>query len=138
MLKRLLVLLEDIMNKQIHYKAIFQNNQNQNKVEYCRIGNYEYQESLHHLSFDIEETPVHISYNEHQVKLVHGTSELNFKKDIEIANSYQTPYGNIEMISKIRNMKADDHKLHLIYDLYQDNHLITTVYLLVKFEDIHS
>ena len=28
-------------------------------------------------SFDIEETPVHISYNEHQVKLVHGTSELN-------------------------------------------------------------
>ena len=109
------------MNKQIHYKAIFQNNQNQNKVEYCRIGNYEYQESLHHLSFDIEETPVHISYNEHQVKLVHGTSELNFKKDIEIANSYQTPYGNIE-----------------IYDLYQDNHLITTVYLLVKFEDIHS
>lgn len=117
-------------NKKIHYKAIFKQDGDTESVEYKANG------VLHHgektcLSFQTPENTIDISYGNQEICLKNGHSLLNLHLNKEIWNQYQLPYGSVMLRTKVLLFETNDERIKLKYELYDQQSLISTVYIFI-------
>lgn len=122
--------------KQIHYKAIFKSYGQSETVEYKAKGIL-HKDKQTHLTFDTENETIHIIYDENRIELKHGNSSLCFQFDKETWNQYQLPYGSVRLKTKLLKFEADDECLKMKYELYDQESLISTVYVYVTMLPYH-
>lgn len=120
--------------KQIHYKAIFKQDGDQQTVEYkargfMRMG---LKTSLH---FQMSQGKIQISYDEREVFLQNGNSLLRFHKEKTLWNQYQLPYGTVELKTELLKFQTSHDLIKMKYALYDHQGLISTVYIMVTFKD---
>ena len=120
--------------KQIHYKAIFKQDGDQQTVEYkargfMRMG---LKTSLH---FQTSQGKIQISYDEKEVFLQNGNSLLRFHKEKTLWNQYQLPYGTVELKTELLKFQTSHDLIKMKYALYDHQGLISTVYVMVTFKD---
>lgn len=120
--------------KQIHYKAIFKQDGDQQTVEYKAKGYICYGQKTS-LYFQTSQGKIQISYDDKEVHLKNGDSLLRFHKEKMVWNQYQLPYGMVELKTELMKFQSGDDVLKMKYALYDHQGLISTVYIMVTFKD---
>ena len=84
---------------------------------------------------------IHITYRDPEVILRQGNSVLHLKKDEDVENDYETPYGVIKMKAKATRMHASVSRFHLSYSLSQEETFVKVAihvrWRLIEDEAIH-
>lgn len=120
--------------KQIHYKAIFKQDGDQQTVEYKARG-FMCTNQKTRLYFPTSQGKIQISFDEKEVHLQNGDSLLRFHKEKTLWNHYQLPYGDVELKTELLKFQASHDSIKMKYALYDHQGLISTVYVMVTFKD---
>lgn len=126
------------MKKRISYECLLINGDVKEKVQYKELGDHFESKGIHHIAFEVKGNPIHIQYDEKHVHLVNGQSVLHFNKDLRVPNSYALPYGTIELNTRIVSLKYREGSLKFVYELYDQDHLVTKAYMMVHYYDIEE
>lgn len=124
-------------NKLIQYKAIFKQDGETETVQYKAKGIYKTGEKTI-LRFDIPENTIDISYKGHKICLKYGQSILNLDLQKDIWNQYQLPYGSVLLKTKVERFEANGQRIKLKYHLYDQQSLISTVYILITIDSLEE
>lgn len=124
-------------NKMIQYKAIFKQDGQTDTVQYQAKGIFQQGEKTR-LRFDIPENTIDISYSHHKICLKNGHSVLNLDLEKDIWNQYQLPYGNVLLKTKVKRFEANHQHIKLTYELYDQQSLISTVYILITMTSLED
>lgn len=116
--------------KNIHYKSIFKQDGQSETIEYKSKGILHVGQKTQ-LSFDTKEGTIEITYGKEGIILKHGISMLKFDFDKEVWNQYQLPYGLVPLKTKLLKFEANEDRIKMKYDLYDENGLISTAYILI-------
>ena len=116
--------------KNIHYKSIFKQDGQSETIEYKSKGILHVGQKTQ-LSFDTKEGTIEITYGKEGIILKHGISMLKFDFDKEVWNQYQLPYGLVPLKTKLLKFEANEDRIKMKYDLYVQNGLISTAYILI-------
>lgn len=79
---------------------------------------------------------MHIQYDDTHVHLVNDQSVLHFNKDMRVPNKYTLPYGVVELYTKVISLEYREGTMKFIYELYDQEHLVTKAYMMVHYSDI--
>ncbi len=63
---------------------------------------------------------------------------LKFDFDKEVWNQYQLPYGLVPLKTKLLKFEANEDRIKMKYDLYDQNGLISTAYILITMIPMYS
>ncbi len=122
------------MKSKVYYKAIFVSGDDKQSIQYIEEGHYKYHNDKHIVNFRHDDLHIKIKYDTKEVELINNASTLRMIKDQEVFNQYKSDYGYIDLKTNIVKIEADEHMLKLIYELYNNNELVSTVYLHVRIE----
>ena len=114
------------MKKRISYECLLVNGPVKEKVKYKEIGDH----------YEVEGKPMHIQYDDTHVHLVNDQSVLHFNKDMRVPNKYTLPYGVVELHTKVISLEYREGTMKFIYELYDQEHLVTKAYMMVHYSDI--
>ena len=120
------------MKKRISYECLLVNGPVKEKVKYKEIGDHYEVKGVHHISFEVEGKPMHIQYDNTHVHLVND----HFNKDMRVPNKYTLPYGVVELYTKVISLEYREGTMKFIYELYDQEHLVTKAYMMVHYSDI--
>ena len=124
------------MKKRISYECLLVNGPVKKKVKYKEIGDHYEVKGVHHISFEVEGKPMHIQYDDTHVHLMNDQSVLHFNKDMRVPNKYTLPYGVVELHTKVISLEYREGTMKFIYELYDQEHLVTKAYMMVHYSDI--
>lgn len=124
-------------NKLIQYKAIFKQDGDTETVQYQARGIFKSGKKTC-LKFDVPENTIDISYDKHMICLKHGQSVLNLDLQKEVWNQYQLPYGHVLLKTRVLLFEANDQHIKLKYDLYDQQAIISTVYILITMSPLED
>ncbi|WP_028041898.1 DUF1934 family protein [Candidatus Stoquefichus massiliensis] len=116
--------------KNIHYKAIFKQDNEIETIEYKTKGIMCTGKQTQ-VSFETKEGTISITYGKEPIILNHGSSTLTFHFGQETWNDYQLPYGSVPLKTKLLKFEANDDRIKMKYELHDQRGLISTVYLMV-------
>lgn len=117
--------------KKIIYKSVFKSGNDKETVEYKETGMIKRGEKTT-ISFRSGEQMIEISYDEHEVILKNNQSILRLKEGKDVLNEYQLPYGTVLLKTRMLNHKFKEDHFQLKYELYDNNFLISTVYIVIN------
>lgn len=124
----------EIMKKaQIRYKSIFKYDDHQETINYHVKGFYEENAYLKKISFINEGKKIELIIQKQMITLINGNAKLLLKYQEKINNLYQTPYGEMEIITELITFH-DFGNIKLKYRLYDNQEIISEVYLLVDYQ----
>lgn len=124
--------------KHIHYKAIFKQDGQQETMEYKVNGIVDLQsKDKTWIHFQSQEGIVQIIYDQQEVTLQHGESVLLLKKHEDVHNVYQLPYGQVHLTTRLLKLEANEQRMQMKYELYDQQGLLSTVYVMVTFLPYH-
>ena len=118
------------MKKRISYECLLVNGPVKEKVKYKEIGDHYEVKGVHHISFEVEGKPMRIQYDDTHVHLVNDQSVLHFNKDMRVPN------GVVELHTKVISLEYREGTMKFIYELYDQEHLVTKAYMMVHYSDI--
>lgn len=116
--------------KRIHYKSIFKQDGQTETIEYKAKG-IVHRDKETHICFKSDDMDIQISYGENGITLNQGVSSLRFDYQKELWNEYQLPYGEVLLKTKLKMFEANDDCFKMKYELYDQNGMISTVYILI-------
>lgn len=122
------------VQKKIRYHAIFKTDDQKDHIQYDVKADY-HKGKKTVLSFQAEGHQIKISYDAYQIDLQNDQSHLHLDIRKDVLNHYQIAYGMI--IVRIRTLLfegTDDH-IQLKYEIYEQDELLTTVYLFITMKD---
>ena len=117
--------------KQVYYKCIFKQDEQKETVEYKEEGVLSIGKTSK-LTFQTQDMVIHITYNDKEIILSHGQSVLRFDYQKDVYNDYQLPYGCVSLKTRLLSFVADDDRIKMKYELYDQQGLLLTAYLLVR------
>ena len=123
--------------KMINYKSIFVSDGQKDTMQFKVIGEYIENEKTM-IRFSHEDLHVQIAYKNDDIYLKNNDSLLHLNKDVMIENDYKVAYGSFVLKTKVLMFEANDSHIKLKYELYQQNTLVSTVYILVGMSDIEE
>jgi hypothetical protein len=118
-------------NKQIIYKSIFINGDNKETVE-LKVEGKVYQGDTTIISFKTDDFLCELSYNDQHIILKNNQSQLRLVKNQRVKNLYKVPYGEVLLETKLLNFKFNENHLGIKYELYDNDYLISTVYITIN------
>jgi hypothetical protein len=117
--------------KQIIYKSIFINGDNKETVE-LKVEGKVYQGDTTIISFKTDDFLCELSYNDQHIILKNNQSQLRLVKNQRVKNLYKVPYGEVLLETKLLNFKFNENHLGIKYELYDNDYLISTVYITIN------
>jgi uncharacterized beta-barrel protein YwiB (DUF1934 family) len=117
--------------KQIIYKSIFINGDNKETVE-LKVEGKVYQGDTTIISFKTDDFLCELSYNDQHIILKNNQSQLRLVKNQRVKNLYKVPYGEVLLETKLLNFKFNENQLGIKYELYDNDYLISTVYITIN------
>ncbi|MDE6953151.1 MAG: DUF1934 family protein [Erysipelotrichales bacterium] len=117
--------------KHIKYKAVFKQNGQTDTIEYNEIGVL-FIGDVVRLNFEVEGTTIDISYKDKDIILKNGNSLLKLNRDHDTWNDYQLPYGSVPLKTRVYSFEANEDRIKLKYELYDQHSLISTVYMMIQ------
>lgn len=117
--------------KHVYYKCIFKQDGQKETVEYKAEGSLSIGKTSR-LTFQTQDMIIDIAYNDKDIVLSHGQSVLRFDYQKEVYNEYQLPYGSVLLKTKLLSFEADENRIKMKYELYDQQGLMLTAYLLVR------
>ncbi|MEG0366850.1 MAG: DUF1934 family protein, partial [Coprobacillus sp.] len=99
-------------------------------IEYKALGVITHGQSTH-ISFETKDGIIDFIYNEDQITLQHGNSKLHFSYHQEVWNQYELPYGSVPLKTKLITFEANEERIKMKYELYDQGGLISTAYILM-------
>lgn len=120
--------------KRIRYQAIFKTDDQTDRIQYDAIASY-HEGKTSSLSFQTQDGHIHISYDDHQICLKNNQSLLNLDLTKDIMNPYQVAYGTLYLRVSTILFEANHEHIRLKYYIYDQDELITTVYILITMKD---
>lgn len=127
-----------MMKKRISYECLLVNGPVKEKVQYKEVGEYYEAKGVHYISFNVEDKPMRIQYDDVHVHLTNDQSVLHFNKDLRVPNSYTLPYGVVELHSRMISLKYNESSMKFVYELYDQEHLVTKAYMMIHLDDIEE
>ena len=123
------------MKKMINYKSIFVSDDQKDTMHFKVEGEYIEKEKTM-IRFSHEDLHIQIAYKNDDIWLKNNDSLLHLNRGIMIENDYKVAYGSFTLITKVLLFEANENHLKLKYELYQQDTLVSTVYILVGMSDI--
>lgn len=120
----------------VQYKAIFQQDGQQDTIAYKAQGKLHQKEETTTITFKHDQEIIEIQYDLQHVILKHGQSLLYFQYDQDCFNQYQLPYGTINMTTRLLKFSTVHQNIHMKYQLLQQNEIISTVYLMLQVQEL--
>jgi hypothetical protein len=117
--------------KLIIYKSIFINGDNKETVE-LKVEGKVYQGDTTIISFKTDDFLCELSYNDQHIILKNNQSQLRLVKNQRVKNLYKVPYGEVLLETKLLNFKFNENHLGIKYELYDNDYLISTVYITIN------
>ena len=123
------------MKKMINYKSIFVSDGQKDTMQFKVLGEYiENDKTM--IRFSHEDLHVQIAYKDEDIYLKNNDSMLHLNKDVIVENDYKVAYGSFILKTKVLMFEANDSHMKLKYELYQQDILVSTVYILIGMSDI--
>ena len=126
------------MRKKIYYRCVFDYGSHKDSISYEELGSYDWQNDHHVIRFSTQDGVMVLKYNDEEVFLTHDASHLMFAINQLIENEYQSDQGSIPLKTEIQSLDGDEHRLKLIYMLYQGDQIVTHAYMMVRMEDLDA
>jgi Domain of unknown function (DUF1934). len=120
-----------MIQKKIVYKSVFQSEESKDIVKLEGIGNVIYDDMIR-ISFQDKGSVIEIRYSDEKLVLKNNESVLHFKRNKMVLNRYQMMYGEVFFKTKLLQLKYSDDFVGIKYELYDDNGLISTVYITIN------
>ncbi len=120
-----------MIQKKIVYKSVFQSEESKDIVKLEGIGNVIYNDMIR-ISFQDKGSVIEIRYSDEKLVLKNNESVLHFKRNKMVLNRYQMMYGEVFFKTKLLQLKYSDDFVGIKYELYDDNGLISTVYITIN------
>lgn len=124
------------MKKRISYECLLVNGPVKEKVKYTEVGDHYEAKGIHYISFEVYGKPIRIQYDQTHVHLMNDQSVLHFNKDMRVPNKYTLPYGIVELHTNVVSLEYREGTMKFIYELYDQEHLVTKAYMMVHYSDI--
>lgn len=124
------------MNKKYIYKSVINHGSFKESVSYEEKGTYHYDQGNHVVKFVSNGEKFEISYNDHHVSLKHGQSNLFLSTFEEIENNYVTQYGVMHLTTRVLKLESAENKLSLIYELVVQGEVVSTVYIMLRGQEL--
>lgn len=124
------------MNKKYIYKSVINHGSFKESVSYEEKGTYHYEQGNHVVKFVSNGEKFEIHYNDHHVSLKHGQSNLFLSTFEEIENDYVTQYGVMHLTTRVLKLESAENKLSLIYELVVEGEVVSTVYIMLRGQEL--
>lgn len=118
--------------KNIHYKAIFKQEDQKDTVEYKAKGKFYLKDKELKLHFVVDKHVIDISKENDSISLTHDQSTLKLNTEHMETTSYHLPYGNVQLKTKVLMFEASEENIKMRYELYDYKGLISTVYIFIN------
>lgn len=115
----------------VNYRSIFKYNDHQETVKYSGVGQLEIFGDKKVISYQ-DENNIKIELKDDEIRLHNGNSILRLVRNREILNKYQTPYGVIDLKTRLISYDSGNN-IKIKYLLYDGNNLISEVYIMLNY-----
>lgn len=115
----------------VKYHSVFKYDNHQESIKFDTNGYLENQDDCKIISFK-RDTEIKIKIMDNKVILHNGKSILHLALNDEILNEYQTEYGVVLLKTRLISCESGN-PFKIRYELYDEENLISSVYLMVSY-----
>ncbi len=119
------------MKVNIKYKSIIKYEDYRDTIEYYSQGHYDERGDDFELVFTTDGNRIKIEKLGDSIYLYNNDSRLVLR-DEELLNDYSTPYGSVELVSKLDKFEYLKPNLKIKYTLSQNDEKVNEVFVVVK------
>ena len=118
--------------RRILYKSIFKYEDHNETLTYEERGTLTQDQEQFIIAFKVNNERIEIHHSDSYVTLKHGPALLAFSLHEPMTSPYPLAHGVVDLTGKVISLKSREDSLHFVYELYDHEVLLSTVYLMVR------
>ncbi len=122
--------------KKIKFQSITKNGEDSSKTEFTTQGTMDEDGDRQIIYFSYSSINFEITVDKNQLVLKQNDSIMTMKLEEACFNLYQTQYGYIPLDCRLTRLAKKDTGLQIRYELYNDEELLSKVYMMLTFLDL--